>query len=81
MLYLKKKEITKNRVKYYYQPNKKGKFGILSYDPKNDLLIIEELAEGDYDQPINSYKMHAYNQLCRFYENNEYPEEKTIKWG
>ena len=81
MLYLKRKEITKNKVTYYYQPEKKGMFGIISFDKKNDLLIIEELAEGDFDTPINSYKVQAYNQLSKFYENNEYPEEKLIKGG
>ena len=81
MLYLKKKEIAKNKITYFYQPEKKGEFGIITLDADKDLLIIEKLAESDYDYPVNSYKVHAYNALTHFYENNEYPEEKTIKWG
>lgn len=79
MVYLKKKEVTKDKVTYYYQPEKKGEFGIITFTPTGkEIFIVEKVAESS---GYYSYLLHAYTQLYEFYQSDNYPEEKLVKWG
>ena len=89
MVLIRKKEITVDKITYYYQPEKKGKEGIIVYfrgkeykrdDPDYE---VEILAENDFEIEYSSspYRVHAINALRIFHQTNNFPEEKTIAWG
>lgn len=80
MLLMRKKEITNDKISYYYQPEFKGKMGVVSYLIEENKLEIEKLAEQD-DEKIYSFRRHALKYLKKFYKEKNYPEEKTIYWG
>lgn len=80
MIFLRKKEITKNNISYYYKLGKKLKEGVLKYLPKEDVCRVESFAEEDEDENFEFYRTPAFCAIMRFYRNNDYPDEKTIMW-
>ena len=78
MVIIRKKEVTKDKVSYYYQIEGEGDWGILAYFPKKGLLRIEKFAESEYE--LENYSHHAFTAIMKFYDNDEYPEEKLIAW-
>ena len=89
MLLIKRKEITKDKITYYYQPECKGKEGIITYfrekeykenDPDYEIEII---AENDFGEDYESspYRAHTIYALRDFHRKGDFPEEKFIAWG
>ena len=78
MVIIRKKEVTKDKVSYYYQIEGKGDWGILTLLPKQGIDRVEKFAESEYE--LDNYRNHAFSVMEKFYENNEYPEEKLIAW-
>ena len=78
MVIIRKKEVTKDKVSYYYQIEGEGDWGILTFFPKKELLRIEKFAESEYE--LENYSGHAFTAIMQFYDNDEYPEEKLIAW-
>ena len=79
MVIIKKKEITENKISYYYDPNGKGKIGIINYYPKENKYETEILSEME-DENFAFFRRHVWTALKEFYLTGNYPEEKTIKW-
>ena len=80
MLLLKKKEITKNKISYYYQPEFKGDFGVVSFLTDRNKFVVEKLAEND-DEGLSAFRRHALEYLMKFAETKNYPDEKKVYWG
>ena len=80
MLLLKKKEITKNKVSYYYQPEFKGEMGIVSYLIPERKFVAEKVAQFDTEY-VSVFRRHALEHILKFIHTNDYPEEKKVYWG
>ncbi len=80
MLLLKKKEITNNKISYYYQPEFKGEMGVLTLTLPKREFVAEKLAELDTDY-VSAFRRHALEHMLNFAAKKEYPEEKKIYWG
>jgi hypothetical protein len=79
MVRLYKKEVTPEKLAYYYQPEGKGENGIISYDIKADDIKVEKLAEGD-KQGRTFYTNHCLRAFREFVKNNDFPEETMRAW-
>ncbi len=80
MLLLKKKEITSNKISYYYQPEFKGDFGVVSFLTDRNKFEVDKLAEND-DEYSSPFLRHALEYLMKFAETKDYPDEKKVYWG
>ena len=80
MLLLKKKEITDNKITYYYQPEFKGKMGILTLYLPHRKFIAEAVAEYDTEY-VSVFRRHALEHMLRYAAKKEYPDEEKIYWG
>ena len=78
MVEIKKKEVTEEKISYYYLIEGKGNWGLLTYFPKKGICRVEEFAQ-DEDE-LDNYRNHAFSIMIRFYKNNEYPDYKLIAW-
>ncbi len=82
MLLLKKKEVKDDKITYYYQPEFKGDFGIVSFYIKERKLIVDKVAEKDNEiTSVSVFRRHVLAQLIKFIEEKNYPEEKKVYWG
>lgn len=89
MVLIRKKEITTDKIVYYYQPEAKGKEGVIVYFPKREYkrdrpdYEIEILAENDFKIEYKSspYRVHTIYALRKFLEEGIFPDEKLIAWG
>ena len=77
MLLLKKKEITDNKISYYYQPEFKGEMGIITYSRITKKFEIEKFAEFDYKTP-NCFQRHAFEKILTFVFSGKFPDEKRF---
>ena len=76
MLYLILKELTEDKAVYEYHPNGGIDFGIVSVDLKTGKCSI------DVFEP-QAGKMHASMALYgirKIFQENNYPERRTIAW-
>ena len=80
MVILRKKEVTKDKISYFYKLSDRLKEGVLVYLPKDNKCIIESFAEEDENEDFDFFRTPAFIQIVKFYRNNDYPEEKTIMW-
>lgn len=82
MVKLIKKEKNSYRVMYYYQPEGKHDVGLISYYFNNEEgnRLFCELMSSVESEEFTKYRDHAVRALLEFVEENDYPEEKTIKW-
>ena len=78
MVKLRKKEITKDKISYYYQIEGKGRWGTVAYFPKIGILRVEDFAKSEDE--VENYYNHAFSALMKFYRSGEYPDEKTVAW-
>ena len=78
MVLLKKKEISKDKISYYYQIEGKGRWGTLAYFPATGKLRVEDFAQ-DEDE-VDNYRNHAFSAMLKFYRTNDYPDEKLVAW-
>lgn len=78
MVLLKKKEITKDKISYYYQIEGEGHWGTLAYFPATDKLRVEDFAQDGAE--LENYRNHAFSAMMRFYRENDYPDEKLVAW-
>ncbi|MBE5731447.1 MAG: hypothetical protein E7353_00300 [Clostridiales bacterium] len=80
MVILRKKEVTKNSISYYYKLYDHLKEGVLIYYPKQGTYEVEILAEED-DLDYPKYRDYAIYKIEQYYLKNNYPEEDLVAWG
>lgn len=79
MLILRKKEITENKISYYYDPNGSGKEGIINYYPKDKVREVEKHSTDEYDC-LGIDISHAFMAIQTYIRKNDFPEMDLIKW-
>ena len=79
MVRLFRKEITPEKLVYYYQPEGKGEKGIIEYDIKTEHMNILLLAEKD-ELDFHFYTRHCWTAFRDFVKNNDFPEETMRAW-
>ena len=77
MIKMVKKDVGKDKISYYYQPDGEGEPGVVSYYPKEKRKVVEKLC-GGYNYSMD--RNHAFMALEVFVQRNEYPNEYQVNW-
>ena len=77
MIKMVKKDVGKDKISYYYQPNGEGEPGVVSYYPRENREVVEKPCAG-VNYSVDRY--HAFMALETFVQNGEYPDEYQVNW-
>lgn len=66
-----------NVIRYEYQPEGKGKKGVIAYDCKNNTTTVEEHAESDSN---NYYANMAKSKIQKIASEKTLPRECVQAW-
>ena len=79
MVKLKFKSKDDKKVEYYYQPECKGEWGIVSMDFTTRKINADLRAESDYEGS-KIYTSMCAAELRKYIDANNFIKEKTIIW-
>jgi hypothetical protein len=74
-----KKEITPEKLTYYYQPEGEGLKGEIGYNIETDDIEMLKEAENDISNS-GFYTAHCLRAFREFVKNNDFPETHMRAW-
>ena len=78
MVKIRKKDVEKNKISYYYMGDGETSEGVVSFYPLEDKFVVEKPSEAKYDA---IYAQRASYAIYSFYQKDEFPEAFTVRCG
>lgn len=78
MVKIRKKDVEKNKISYYYIGDGETSEGIVAFYPLEEKFVIEKPSGTKYD---GIYAQQASYAIFAFYKDKKYPEEYTVRCG
>ena len=78
MVKIRKKDVEKNKISYYYVGDGETSEGVVAFYPIEEKFVVEKLTGSRYD---HIYTNQAFYAIYGFYQKNEYPETYTVRCG